>query len=256
MSIPPSVLEGPCIVDTTLKAGDVLYMPRGYVHIAETDATQPSFHVTIALATHDWTLARILTSATKQILESVVDYRMAVPVQFGMCDVNSIPHRQVQDLQLQIDDALQRVKEKISVESVCEHLHNKCENHNQRALPMRLTQINRAKGDKSSKYCPDVCGLAAAESVTLSTTLRASTPAEKESVSLPSSQPRGLHVRPETADAIMEMLQKLKGDGSRNCRVSELPSLLESPCGLVCSLTLVSFAKLCVELGALVIVKP
>ena len=52
MPVPPSVLEGPCSIDTVLRPGDVLYIPRGHVHQATTytqgddEAIQPSFHIT------------------------------------------------------------------------------------------------------------------------------------------------------------------------------------------------------------------
>ena len=55
LPVPPHVLEGDLAISTTLEAGDVLYIPRGYVHQAQcTDS--PSFHVTIAIATFDWTV--------------------------------------------------------------------------------------------------------------------------------------------------------------------------------------------------------
>ena len=38
-----------------LQENDVLYIPRGVVHEAETSGKDASLHVTIALATHDWT---------------------------------------------------------------------------------------------------------------------------------------------------------------------------------------------------------
>ena len=41
-----------------LVEGDTLYIPRGWVHEAETDA-QPSLHLTLAFATHDWSWARL-----------------------------------------------------------------------------------------------------------------------------------------------------------------------------------------------------
>jgi hypothetical protein len=65
--VPEAVLNGtskPCIT-VTLKPGDVLYMPRGYVHQAHTPNTEPSLHLTIALATHDWAWSKVVECAMK-----------------------------------------------------------------------------------------------------------------------------------------------------------------------------------------------
>lgn len=56
------------LVNTTLHQGDVLYIPRGFVHEARTSNDAPSFHLTVALATHDWSwgaLARRVLDAQK-----------------------------------------------------------------------------------------------------------------------------------------------------------------------------------------------
>ena len=79
LPVPQQVLENK-ILTTTLTPGDVLYIPRGYVHCAfcpiissrttTTDTTtrtmtmgnnSTSFHVTLAIPTHDWTLAGLMS---------------------------------------------------------------------------------------------------------------------------------------------------------------------------------------------------
>jgi hypothetical protein len=62
LKVPTQVLNGPTVYDTVLEPGNVLYMPRGYVHEAHT-LDECSFHVTIAMPTHDWTLAGAITAA-------------------------------------------------------------------------------------------------------------------------------------------------------------------------------------------------
>lgn len=93
--------------------------------------------------------------------------------------------------------------------------------------------------------------------VQLSTAIRAATPDEKASVVETSSteQPRGLNVREATADVILEILGKLKQGEGLTCRVADLKDLVGSVDPLVCELTLLSFAKTCVELGALAVVE-
>ena len=113
MPIPSNVLDGPTAISTTLHAGDVLYMPRGFVHQAQTCKDELSFHITIAIATHDWTLAGIFSSGTEHVLSRVVDFRKSilpfVPSGLGAktagdnCTKNDNNHHEV--LQQQIDRA-------------------------------------------------------------------------------------------------------------------------------------------------------
>ena len=53
----------------TLRRGDVLYMPRGYVHEARTAGSGGSFHVTVAISTHDWTAAGIVGDLISRTLK-------------------------------------------------------------------------------------------------------------------------------------------------------------------------------------------
>jgi hypothetical protein len=77
LDVPLDVLTGPLAYNDYLNEGDVLYIPRGMVHEAKTSTTDTnaanefSFHITIAIATHDWTLGGNLlermTNMTKGI---------------------------------------------------------------------------------------------------------------------------------------------------------------------------------------------
>ena len=62
LPVPASTLrDANALVDCTLRPGDVLYVPRGFVHEASTGASEASLHVTLAIATHDctWSLSLI-----------------------------------------------------------------------------------------------------------------------------------------------------------------------------------------------------
>mmetsp|Transcript_14011 Transcript_14011/g.32689 ORF Transcript_14011/g.32689 Transcript_14011/m.32689 type:complete len:587 (+) Transcript_14011:216-1976(+) len=77
IEVPQSVLDGPLAFDGCLQQGDVLYIPRGMVHEAKTttdnEAPDLSFHITVALATHDWTLGGNLSRLIQTtLLNSVV----------------------------------------------------------------------------------------------------------------------------------------------------------------------------------------
>ena len=57
--IPDNILKKTAepYLEITLNPGDILYIPRGYVHEAYTSKSNPSFHLTIALKTDDWSFA-------------------------------------------------------------------------------------------------------------------------------------------------------------------------------------------------------
>mmetsp|Transcript_52040 Transcript_52040/g.123913 ORF Transcript_52040/g.123913 Transcript_52040/m.123913 type:complete len:488 (+) Transcript_52040:121-1584(+) len=48
------------VLSCTVEAGDALYMPRGFVHVGESTSDGPSLHLTLAIATHDWSYAKLL----------------------------------------------------------------------------------------------------------------------------------------------------------------------------------------------------
>lgn len=250
LDIPPSVLSGPCLYDTLLKPGDVLYMPRGFVHEARTCETECSFHVTIALPTHDWTLQGAVTAIARDALSQVVDYRRAMPLElFG--------ERQDSEFALveqQLEDALALIRQEVSLNSIRANLRVKRERHNQRALIKRMARINAARIPTTTSF---VVGPEAAATVTLDSVVRASTLEEKTSVP-ETQQPRGLHVREDAADALLRVFSKLKADPSLTCQVSELLSLLKDEqvsSERVCQLSLLCFVRCFVELGGMAIVR-
>mmetsp|Transcript_40269 Transcript_40269/g.92589 ORF Transcript_40269/g.92589 Transcript_40269/m.92589 type:complete len:486 (-) Transcript_40269:67-1524(-) len=48
------------VLSCTVEPGDALYMPRGFVHVGESTTEGPSLHLTLAIATHDWSYAKLL----------------------------------------------------------------------------------------------------------------------------------------------------------------------------------------------------
>lgn len=253
LPIPPSVLAGPCLFDGVLNEGDVLYMPRGFVHEANTQDSDLSFHVTVALATHDWTLAGMMQNAATSILTRVVDYRMALPVQLGRGESEEDRTK----LQSSIDEAIERLRREITAEAVCRNLGFKYNMHNRAKFGPRQAAMERMKASSTTQYYPSlVVGRQAAATVTLSTQLRCSTPAEKATLP-PPSNPQGLHVREDAADAVLAILRRIKTETDLVCSVKDLAGLIspnaQSP--LVCDRTLLSLGKCCVELGAVAIVR-
>ena len=64
LPVPPAaVASSRLLFDATLHEGDVLYIPRGFVHEATTGADAPSLHLTLALPSHDWSWASLAAAA-------------------------------------------------------------------------------------------------------------------------------------------------------------------------------------------------
>jgi hypothetical protein len=58
-------VTAPRVVETTLRRGDVLYVPRGFVHAA-TCGEDASLHATVAAATYDWSWAKLCASVASE----------------------------------------------------------------------------------------------------------------------------------------------------------------------------------------------
>jgi hypothetical protein len=91
-----------------------------------------SFHVTIALATHNWTLAGVLRHQSNQLWMSVVPTRQAIYRDVGGHSGTTTATQQ-QLLQQQIDDAIQLLRDNITVESIQKQLQETYKCQNQRA---------------------------------------------------------------------------------------------------------------------------
>lgn len=262
MHVPSTVLEGPVAISTTLRAGDVLYMPRGFVHQARcTDSA--SFHVTVALATHDWSLAGIMSSSIQSILTSVVDYRKSI------VPVRNNGASKVQ-LQAEVEDAIRYVQECVTADKVMKDLNSRLEKHNRRAFPLRMKLIHRARfpvedtsqkrngNDATTTAIPtadSVVGQDAADKVTYTSIIRAATTEERNIIKSNPRQPRGLNVREEIGDTIVAIISKLKSDPKLHCQVLDLRKIVTETNTSVCDMTLLCLAKRGVELGAMAVVK-
>jgi ribosomal protein L16 Arg81 hydroxylase len=252
LAVPEEVLTGPKLLEKTLHPGDVLYMPRGYVHEAVALADHCSFHVTIALATHDWSMAGIVSKATESVLSTVIDYRRAVPREIGTRNFTAIPISERADLQMKLDTAMALLQEKITAEFLHSAFSKKFEMHNQRALVARQACIKRAHIPKVEST--NVVGRDAARTVNWNTSIRLASDHEKASVH-DLKAARGLHVRERSFKGIIHILQLFRESPKMQCEVSRLREMLPSgeDCSTICDVTLLCFAKQCVEFGALAI---
>jgi hypothetical protein len=240
LQVPKHVLEGGEALTCTLQPGDVLYIPRGHCHQAKcTDDL--SFHVTIAVATFDWSLAGMIHQATKNILTSVPDYRKGILPLEGLDpqDPNKV-------LQQQIDNAMETLREQITPDAILCNLQARVQPHRQRAKVNRDRQLERFRSRKSLAPSPLPVGILAAKQVNFRTRLRAATDEEREQL------PRKvqLQVREELANDVESILTELRGDPSLEYSLAELQSRRRTST-IWCDLAWLGLAKQAVEVGEL-----
>ena len=71
MAVPPTATAtGSEALHAHLREGDVLYIPRGFVHEANTGDRDASLHLTLALPSHDWSWAVLASRAAAATCQS------------------------------------------------------------------------------------------------------------------------------------------------------------------------------------------
>ena len=257
LPVPNSVLQKKPLFNITLKQGDVLYMPRGFVHEASTSSSEPSFHATVALATHDWSLSKTISDVVTQQLESSSKYRLAVHPEFGMRNLELVGMDHKEKLNGLIKDAIDCISSKINVEIISDHLGAKYRAHNQCVEEKRKKLCDDATSQSAlNMHSNAVVGPEAAQAVKTNSKVRAGTPEEKASVPPPiATHGRGLTVREDTFDSLISILSILRNE-NKTVEVGKLRQEIRNSKGvdMLCELTVISFVKCCVELGAMAIV--
>jgi ribosomal protein L16 Arg81 hydroxylase len=241
LPVPPHVLNGPTSISKTLKPGDVLYIPRGHVHQAFS-SDDLSCHITIAIATFDWTLGAAIHRMTQAILMQDMESRKSM-----------LPIHNREKIQEQLDRAMKLLQEEMTVDLLEGNVMARTQQHVQLDDPLRLNLLREttAFGIPIAENT-EIVGPEAAKRVTWNTMLRGATAEEKESVNLAGQV--GMYIRDDAKADILAAAARFK-DSSIARSVSQIRSLdsnLETN-PYVCDLTLLSFAKLAVSLGALAI---
>ena len=103
----PSQLPPKPTMSIVLKAGDALYMPRGWVHQGHTDASTHSLHITFsACQMHSW--ADLLLRMTRHQIEvfaaNDVEWRRSVP-RAWMGSLGAVHNKKIRSEILEMDDS-------------------------------------------------------------------------------------------------------------------------------------------------------
>lgn len=276
-AVDSSVLEGGLCFngdDVVLHPGDVLYLPRGYVHEATTEnnrdelsENEPSFHITVAIATHDWCLSVLLSETIRDTLDGLPKFRKALPIgpceeyeNFSLGDHSTMGHP---CLTQQLDNAMKIIRKNVTPSLLEDKLLKRYRIHNEHAAKHRekLPRANQSKKRKSAEDSNECVGDVAASLVTLQSIIRVSTSEERSSVVLDEGCLRGMTVREKTMPILMKILSKLKSDTRLRVKVRDLRDIIETDNGekglahfsMLCDFTILSFARYCVELGALAV---
>ena len=260
--------SSPILLEIILEEGDVLYMPRGYVHEASTTNCndQPSFHATMAIMTSDWSLSKTVSEMTRKCLDDIPEYRMAVDVNIGIqnkdlkksIDESSIKEKFNSDL----DIIFHRMRECITYEAIAKKLGTKYGIHNRQAEYMKKQLLHDGTKD-DVVVNDDFVGPNAAIFVNMSTRIRSSTQKERDSVAIESeSGDRGLTVRENISEDLLSIVMHMKKHVQSVFTVSQLRTLLKKGgeedghnVNSICDFTLCSFVKCCVDLGVMSVIK-
>ncbi|CAK9079520.1 unnamed protein product [Durusdinium trenchii] len=107
-------LEVPCeVLDSqntrmlqTLRAGDVLYVPRGFVHEAKTSSLS-SLHLTVAIPTFDWSKSKVMIDALQDHIDGPAEakknpWRQSIPfyAPWNEVDLKAALHQAVEELDI------------------------------------------------------------------------------------------------------------------------------------------------------------
>jgi len=119
-----------------LRAGDLLYIPRGFVHAARS-ASEVSLHATLGVLAYRW--ADVMIETMAQLCLSDPAFRRALPVSLGRPDFDLTAARRI------FAGLLSRVFERANPDSVIERIADEFVVGRRAMIPGQLTQALAAK---------------------------------------------------------------------------------------------------------------
>jgi len=130
-------LGEPTISDT-LEQGDILYMPRGFLHEANTSDTT-SLHITFAIPTADFAWGHMMSEMVESLARSIPSLRRSVPLGFlhpvqGSRAEGTASAVSSEQAEQEWKVMMQNVVEKLDFAAVCKHFEGKMHCHNQKQL--------------------------------------------------------------------------------------------------------------------------
>lgn len=253
LAIPAATLAREPLIRQVLLPGDVLYMPRGYVHEASCDS-ESSWHATLAVATHDWSWTKVYLATLAAALDSErgARWREAVPMCLGQ------PGADTQGVQLQLRSLLESTTSAVTVGQMQDMFTRKLAVHNERqeqsceCFQKQLRSLPADLGTEPLDSCPpgelwahmsmamaqEVLGFWRARRVHQETRLRTLTAEEKAVLdSWPAQGPsskgkgkggkrgRGLEVSDQFAEKVFSLLNEMRQRGHMGLAVSEFAEL-------------------------------
>lgn len=162
--VPAEVLAEPPVVDVVVRQGDLLYLPRGFVHAAETKGLEgPSLHFTLAIGASHWTIGTLLTESLRVGLRrnvpSLMQFRQSIPLPLHL---DSLEYKE------RVQDLLQKALTTCITEATCgvdsviaQFLEHIAEQHTLRRYI--LSQVQRkmtSPVNLSTKICFDTENIA------------------------------------------------------------------------------------------------
>ena len=265
LDVPSHVLQGPCSIQTTLEPGDVLYIPRGHVHEAFTysnihQTLQPSFHITIALATFDWTFTGVLNTMIQNILDSNPHYRKALPLDLG--STQELSSLRVQQFNQQLEQTFVHLQNTIQTQNIHEFLQQKYSWHQNQSKSIRQTRILEHQQQQQQQQQLTIpptfqTGNSAIRHLTWLSKIRSCTDQEK---SIDSMNALKYDYR-ESTKSLFQSLEEhiLIHNPKQVFTLTELKSYLslisnDTNNGMICDLTLYSFIRSYIQQGKIGIV--
>ncbi|XP_053604403.1 bifunctional lysine-specific demethylase and histidyl-hydroxylase NO66 [Plodia interpunctella] len=138
---------GEPILEVTLEAGDMLYLPRGYIHQGVTIEGEHSLHVTVSMyQKHSWAdlFEKMIPAALQLAITENVDFRKGLPFDiydnFGLVnsDVNT-PRRK--EIEVLVKSLFDKIKEKLPIDEAVDQMNK---NYQHDALPPVLSDLEKA----------------------------------------------------------------------------------------------------------------
>lgn len=238
--VPEETLEAEPRLEVTLREGDVLYMPRGFVHEAFTSEEAPSLHLTIAMATYDWSWHSIIQFALQveaeaagesaaQVLNHLtesVTLRKSVPPALICREADDPSFVAACALAQAVIDSDPRLKS-LTPEAL------------QKAFALKV-QAHNSRQDSTNPAATQPC-------LTGKSYVRRITQEERDKAKSSSGEEgapqQGLMAREEIADNLLAIL------GGLTTKPLKIEDFQDSP--MLCQFSKLCFAQVCVDMGLL-----